>query len=123
MAKSANPGSMRTAVYFKRIERQIDSEGIPIETELNIFGKDVNGDDVPAYGLWTNVHGSEVIAAMQLQLHDPATFTTRYSPKYDPQLIVYKAGDPKPYEIISLDNVGEHNRWVEINLQRRVAAR
>ena len=123
MAKSANPGEMRTAVYFKQIERVTDADGFPVEQEINIFGQDADGKDITVRGKWVNAHGAALIAAMQLQLREPVTFTTRYSPLYHRRLLVYKAGDPLPYEIIGLDNVEDRGRWVEMKLQRKEAAR
>lgn len=73
---------------------------------------------------WVNAHGYEVFQTMQLEIREPATITTRYSPKLlDPKLVVYKASDPMPYEIISIDNVEEQNEWLEIKVQRKSGAR
>ncbi len=118
MSKSANAGELRTAVYFKRIERGTDSEGFPTEAEVNAFG-----DDVPVYAKWVNAHGTEAFTAMQLQLRDPATLTVRYSPRINEQMLVYKGADQAPYEIISIDNVENRNGWLEIKVQRKVTAR
>ena len=74
-------------------------------------------------GKWVSVHGTEVFTAMQLELKEAATFTTRYSPKYQIQLIAYKAGEADPYEVISIDDVEDRHRWVEIKLGRREGAR
>ena len=123
MAKKANPGEMRTEVFFMRVERTTNANGVPEESESNIFGQDPEGKDIPARGKWVNAHGTEVVMAMQLKLREPATFTTRYSPLYDVRLIAYKGGDPDPYEVISVNNVEGRNLWAEIKLQRREAAR
>ena len=47
----------------------------------------------------------------------------RYSPLIQETLLVYKEADPEPFEVISMDNVHERNMWLEIKVQRRVAAR
>ncbi len=119
MSKSCNAGALITPVYFKRIVRETDSEGFPTETEVNVFE-----GDKPAMCEWINAHGTEAWRTMQLELREPATITTRFSPKLnDPTLIVYKADDPKPYEVISIDNVGERGAWLEIKVQRKEQAR
>ena len=41
MSKSANPGELRTKVYFMRHERTVDDEGFPSDQEVNVFGKNV----------------------------------------------------------------------------------
>ena len=60
---------------------------------------------------------------MQLQLREPATLTMRYSPKIDSTLLAYRRGDPRPYEIVSVDNVEERGKWLEVQVQRKGAAR
>lgn len=119
MSKSANPGELRTRVFFKKVTRTRDSEGYPQDVEANVFG-----EGVPCMCKWVNAHGYEAFQSMQLQLREPATITTRYSPLLtDPTLLVYKADDTKPYEIISIDNVEERSVWLEIKVQRKVGAR
>ena len=79
---------------------------------------------VPVMCKWVNTHGQGVFLAMQLQLREPVTVTTRYSPKLDDAtLLLYCGNDPKPYEIISIDNVEMRNEWLEIKAQRRKSAR
>lgn len=119
MSKSANAGALITPVYFKKIVRTTDAEGFPTETEKNVFGR-----DVPAMCKWVNAHGSESWRTMQLELREPATITTRYSPLLDdPGLIVYRGADTRPYEVISIDNVEERRAWLEIKVQRKEQAR
>lgn len=119
MSKSANPGELRTPVYFKRIVRTRDGEGYPVEQEINVFG-----DGVPCMCKWVNAHGLEVFQTMQLEIREPATITTRYSSKLlDPKLVIYKGEDPSPYEVISIDNVEERSVWLEIKVQRKAGAR
>ena len=119
MSKYANAGELRTPVYFKKItDRETDSEGFEKGTETNVFG-----EGKPVRVKWVNAHGTDVFAAMTLQLREPATITMRYSPKVTVDMLVYKGNDPKPYEIISIDNVEERNRWLEIKVQRKVQSR
>ena len=141
MSKSANAGELRTQVYFMRITRSQDSDGFEPEIEESIFA-DQEGAALPALGKWQNIHGSEVFTAMQLQLRDPVTYTTRYSPQYDITLIAYRADEyaaalaaissgtdtedalaPIRYEVISIDDVENRRQWLEIKLQRKVSAR
>lgn len=125
VSKSANPGELRTPVFFKEISRadDTDPEGVPNEEESYVFGKDANGDPVPVRVKWVNTHGTEVFTAMQLKLREPATLTMRYSTLIKETLLVYKGNDKRPYEIISIDDVEERHRWLEIKVQRKVAAR
>ena len=118
MSKYANAGELRTPVRFKRVVTESDSDGFPQTEEENVFGGDGS-----IRVKWVNAHGTDAFTAMQLKLREPATITMRYSPKISADMVVYKGSDPKPYEIISIDNVEERNRWLEIKVQRKVAAR
>ena len=60
---------------------------------------------------------------MQLQLRQPATLTMRYSPRIQPTMLVYKGRDPVPYEVVSVDDVEDRHRWLEVTVQRKGAAR
>lgn len=124
MSKSANPGELRTPVYFKLPDQVKDEEGCYTNTEVNVFGKNEDGSDIPCMCKWVNAHGSEVFQGMQLQIREPATITTRYSKKLtDSRLLIYKGDDPRPYEAISYDNVEERDTWLEIKVQRKSGAR
>ena len=129
MSKSANAGELRTAVYFKVIARDYTEKGRPVENEVNLFGQAEDGKDIPVMCKWVNAHGTDVYAAMQLQLRDPATITTRYSPlladeeKARQTMIVYRGASATPYEVISVDDVEDRHVWLEIKVQRRVPAR
>lgn len=118
MSKSANAGELRTPVFFMRVDRADDDEGYSAQQKANVFGP---GKVVRVK--WVNAHGSDAFIALQMKLREPATITCRYSPKITPELLVYRSSDPKPYEIISIDNVEERNQWLEIKVQRKVKAR
>ena len=118
MSKYANPGELRTPVYFKHIKRMTDTEGYPHEIPVNVFG-----ENEAILTKWVNAHGTEAFTALQLSLQEPATITCRYSPLITETCLVYRKGDDKPFEIISIDNVEERNFWMEIKVKRKVPAR
>ena len=122
MAKQANAGELRTLVYFRRVVKETDEEGYPRVREETVF-RDGAGREVPVHCKWVNAHGTEVFAAMQLQLRQPATLTMRYSPLIQPTMLVYKGRDPVPYEVVSVDDVEDRHRWLEVTVQRKGAAR
>jgi head-tail adaptor len=109
MAKYANAGELRTPVKFTRIDRVKDADGYYVETEVDVLTTNCK---------WVNVHGTEVFTAMQQQLREPATITMRYSPLVNPKLIIYKGADPDPFEVISIDDIENRHRWLEIKVQR-----
>lgn len=118
MSKSANPGELRTPVEIVRAEGTTDAEGFLSGGHQNVFGE---GKSVMVK--WVNAHGTDAFTAMQLQLREPATITMRYSDKVTPDCLIYKGSDPEPFEIISIDNVEERGRWLELKVQRRTSAR
>ena len=79
MSKSANPGELRTRVYFSRVERETNENYVEQETEVSVL---TDEDDMPrpARCKWVNAHGSESWSDQALQLRNPATLTTRYNP-------------------------------------------
>lgn len=122
MARKAAAGELRTLVYFRRILKGSDNKGYAQQREEYVF-VDSCGEERPVHCKWVNAHGTEVFTAMQLQIREPATLTMRYSPLIEPSMLVYKGKDPRPYEIISVNNVEDRGKWLEIKVQRKGAAR
>lgn len=124
MSKYANPGELRTPVYFVRAVNDTDAEGTLTKEQASVFA-DENGKALPVFCKWVNSHGTEVFEAMRLDLNEPATLTVRYSPKLlDKTLTVKKDLDAEEaYEVVSIDDVEERHRWLEIKVQRKVMAR
>ena len=118
MSKYANPGELNTPVEFRSVTRTYDEDGFPVEENSNVFG-----EGAAVMVKWVNAHGSESFIAMQLELREPATLTMRYSPKINRELLVFRRGDPDPYEISSIDNVEQRDEWLEIKVQRLQGAR
>lgn len=124
MAKSANIGELRTRIYIRSISKMTDADGVSSGTEeRNSIGYDAQGKEIMYHCKWVNAYGSEVFAAMQMQVQEPATLTMRYSPKIQPDHLIYKVGDPRPYEIISVNDVEDRHRWLEVKVCRRRPAR
>lgn len=123
ISKRAHSGELHTLVFFKQVVRGTDDDGFPAERESNVLGQDENGIDIPFHVKWVNVHGYDVFTSIQMKLTEPATITMRYFCEISPDMVVYKGADPKPYEIISINNVLDQGRWLEIKVQRKVAAR
>lgn len=126
MAKQARAGELRTRIYIRKTVKSaetVDEDGVAHETEQSVFKPDTLGKERMWHCKWVNAYGSEVFTAMQMQVQEPATLTMRYSPLIQPDQLVYKVGDPLPYEIISINDVEERHCWLEVKVQRRRAAR
>lgn len=127
MSKSANPGELRTPVYFYRIQRSKSPNYVDTEQEVPVL-TDEKGEPRPVRCKWVNTHGSEAWSEQAQVLRMPATLTLRYNkvladPKEAPALIVRRAGDDTPYEVINIDDVQLRHHWLEITVQRKVNAR
>lgn len=123
MARQASAGDLRTRIYIRKMVKKTDSDGNAGEREESVFPPGQDGKERMWHCKWVNAYGSEVFIAMQSQVQEPATLTMRYSPKIQPDHLIYKVGDPAPYEIISINDVEERHTWLEIKVKRRRAAR
>lgn len=122
MAKQASAGELRTRIYIRRMEKEADGEGVPAETEKSVFPDPPDQPERVYHCKWVNAFGTEAVTAMQLQIQEPATLTMRYSPKIRPDCLIYKLGDPDPYQIISINDVEERHTWLEVKVCRKQAA-
>ena len=124
MARQAGAGELRTRIYIRRLVKAADSAGVASKTrEESVFESGPDGKERIYHCKWVNAYGSEVFAAMQLQVQEPATLTMRYSPRIQADQLIYKAGDPAPYEIVSINDVEERHTWLEVKVRRKKAAR
>lgn len=114
MAKDARAGEMRTKILVQESRGGTNSNGIEGETWE---------DAVTRYCKWVNAHGSEVFDAKQAGLSEFATLTMRYTEKVTPTCRVFKGSDPRPYEIISVNDVEDRHIWLEVKVHRKVRAK
>ncbi len=115
MAKQALAGQMRTKITVKALTPGMDADGYPTEVWTDVFGGKV-------WCLWVNAHGTELYETMRLDLKEVATITMRYSDKVNQRCQILRESDPEPYEIISIDNVEDARKFLEIKVKRRVIA-
>ena len=54
---------------------------------------------------------------------EPATLTLRYTPLITTTCIIYRGTDPKPYEVISVNDIENRHAWLEVKVQRKGAVR
>ena len=124
MAKRANAGELRTQIMVFDVPRDAqgeplrDEDGYKLEEPVNVFG-----DGATRYCKWVNAWGSEVYTARQAGVTEPGTLTLRYTPKLTTTCIIYRGTDPKPYEVISVNDVENRHAWLEVKVQRKGAVR
>lgn len=135
MSKDANAGELRTPIIVESYSETRNANGYKIKVWANVFG-----ENRYLKVKWANLHGAEVFEAMSLNLKEPATLTSRYTPLLTETCRILKKSDEAQrdallangkeeeadnlyFEVISLDNVEEMNDWLEIKVQRKVSAR
>jgi len=124
MAKEARAGELRTRIYVRKSVKKTDADGVASgQKEVSVFAPDGQGRERVWHCKWVNAYGTEALTAMQLQIQEPATLTMRYSPAIQPDHLIYRIGDPVPFEIVSVNDVEERHRWLEVKVRRRKAAR
>ena len=123
MAKRTAAGEMRTRIQVfdlprdDRGEPARDQDGYPMTEPVNVIGQGRY-----LHCKWVNAHGSEVYDARQAGVTEPATLTMRYTGKLTTTCLIYREADPKPYEVISLNDVEGRHTWLEVRVQRKGAA-
>lgn len=120
MAKRVGAGELRTKIMVFRPpeDGEVNENGYPISQPVNVFG-----DGATRYCKWVNALGSEVYTARQAGVTEPATLTIRYTPKLTNTCLIYRLGDPKPYEVISINDVENRHAWLEVKIQRTGASK
>lgn len=117
MAKKTSIGAMRTKIKFYCVEITPNDNAVPQEIKTPVFASFV-------WCNWQNSHGKQVYEDLSLNLNEPATITMRFSSLINRKMVVQLENDSENlYEIISLDNVQQRNKWLEIKVQRRVNAK
>ena len=43
-------------------------------------------------------------------------------PKITTTCLIYRGEDPRPYEVVSLNDVEDRHAWLEVRVQRKAAA-
>lgn len=118
MARSANAGELRTRIRVTAMEPVTDSLGRPVtDEESNPVRREV--EVYACWCKWVNAWGSEVYAAMSAGVTEPATLTLRYTGKITAASLIYKGADPRPYEVISVNDVEDRHAWLEVKVRRR----
>lgn len=105
--KVINPGELRTPIY-------LESRTVSAET---------GGFQAPAWSTittvrcrWRNAHGNESLQAALQEAEAPATVLIRYNATLDTTCAVRKGAER--YEILSIDNIGERNEYMELRVRR-----
>lgn len=124
MAKQARGGELRTRIYIRKTVKAADKDGAASGMKVeSVFPPGPDGRERVYHCKWVNAYGAEAFTAMQLKIQKPATLTMRYSALIRPDHMVYKLGDQVPYEIVSVNDVEDRHRWLEVKVCRRRAAR
>lgn len=111
--KKAGIGKLLTPITIKSVTPGTDADGTPTAPEATVL---------TARCFWQNAFGNEAVENLRLNLVETATITMRYSSLVTVRQLVYRTGDSVAWEIASIDNIEQRNRWMEIKLKRTVKA-
>lgn len=118
MAKRASAGELKTKIYV------LDRAELPqVVDSLGNWSCDTSGLLERGRQLrckWVNAYGSEVFAARQAHIQEPATLTLRYTPHMTPTCVLCRRGDRTPFEVLSVNDVENRHVWLEVKVQRSV---
>lgn len=114
MAKSARAGERRTLIRVEAPVAGTDRDGFPKSGPAEILTK---------WCKWVNAHGSEVYDARRAGVTEPAALTMRYTDRITADCLIYRGRDPRPYEVISVNDVENGHVWLEVRVQRKAAKR
>ena len=119
--KRINGGEFRTMITIKRPAVKKSDTGFIKKSKTdaeNIFGDNVSvpcrWNDKPynrSYKLSGIVDGAEAS-------RDYIYALINYSGNVGYDCMVWKCGEDEPYEIINISNIGERNRYTELQLRR-----
>ena len=118
MAKFARAGEMRTKITVKLPTKAIDADGFATESDVAVFTGAV-------WCKWVWQHGAEALENMRLNLGQVATITMPYTALITPRCRIWREGETgadNAWEIVSIDNVEERRRYLEIKVRRDVKA-
>lgn len=119
MARQVSIGEMRTKITVKLPVKGKDADGFATET----YGTALFSGKVWCKWVWQ--HGSEVFENMRLGLGQVATITMPYTDKITPRCRIWReneTSDADAWEIVSINNVEEARRFLEIKVRRGVKA-
>lgn len=122
MARYAGAGELRTRIMVFDLPRDEtgevlkDTDGYEVKELVNVFGEGRTRSCK-----WVNAWGTEVYQARQAGVTEPATLTLRYTPRITSTCLIYRGKDPRPYEVISVNDVEDRHTWLEVKVQRKAA--
>ena len=116
MAKRSATGKMNTSIKIVRQTPDVLNDEGMLVNDGEIIVADTKCE-------WKNAHGTEVIEALRLGQKELATLTFRFHYDVTSDCILYKFGDDKPYEILSIDDVENRHEWIEMKIARMTKAR
>jgi SPP1 family predicted phage head-tail adaptor len=105
-----NPGEMRTRITFQVPTVTKDAGGAQVKAYANVSTNPM------VWARWVNAHGDEAVQSAALKSAQRATVTVRQRTDILTTWQVLK--DNEAWQIISIDEVQDRNRWIELVVER-----
>lgn len=108
-------GEMRTRVTIRKIKSGLDTEGFNTRSYDDLFPK-------PVWCKWEWERGTETFENERQRLEERAVITMRYSDKVTPRCMLWKEKETEPWEVVSVNDIDDRHRWLQLTLKRSVKA-
>lgn len=109
-------GARITSIFiFEPTPEAYDADGYPTGDLRNILGAG-NAFNVD----WQDAKGGDIRTAAELNAAELPTITMRYYPGIDAACKIFLPGDPRAFDILSVENVGMRNVTLKIKAKRGV---
>lgn len=123
VSKNYNVGELRTPIIVEEAHTTINENNREVVTWQPVFGdgKTVSCKWIPV--TYKDDYNARQIDRDKVFLYESALLVMRYSPLITRTCRVRRPGEEVPYTVISVENIGERNLWLEVRVYREVNRR
>lgn len=112
-----NAGDLRTRIRIQ-YKKKTGTGSFATSEWVDLGNENAQQPEKYIFAKWVNVHGSEAWAANSMQAERAATVTIRYNSAVNETHTILLNG--VRYQIVSIDNIGQMNHWLEIKVKAAV---
>jgi len=102
--------ALTTPIRIQKNQNQVNENGFPVEEWIDIIPDAI-------FCEWKNKFGAETYKNLAQQVKQPASIRLWYMPDIDETCRVIRIDDGVIFEIVSVDNVGNRNQQLEIEVK------
>ena len=102
------------AIFAPSEKEEYNENGFLVSTSKNIFGE---GNYFPCE--WSDNGSADIKSPDRYNSVKRATLKMRYVPQVNEACKVYRAGEDKPWDIVSVENAGNRNYQLIVKVERK----